>query len=256
MEDDLFTVSQLAELSGVTPRTIRYYDKIDLLKPILINDNGYRKYSVKELDRLQQILYFKQFGFDLAKIKQMLISSDYNIVDLLKSQQVLLEKEVEQKQQLLSNLKKTISYYKGEVKLSSEEKFSALKSDLISQNESKYGKEIDEKYGENEHQYAVNQFKGLTRKQYEMSKDLEKSLLQKLDLINQKGLSIDSDTAKKAFIQHQQWLKIFNDRYTTDYHLAMAELYTNDERFAKYYNSRSETNVIPTLNKIIKNYAQ
>ena len=47
MKKDLVTVSQLANLSGITPRTIRYYDKIDLLKPTLIDKNGYRKYNLK-----------------------------------------------------------------------------------------------------------------------------------------------------------------------------------------------------------------
>ncbi|NDR75866.1 MerR family transcriptional regulator [Lactobacillus sanfranciscensis] len=152
MKKDLVTVSQLANLSGITPRTIRYYDKIDLLKPTLIDKNGYRKYNLKQLNRLQQILYFKQFGFELARIKTMIDADDYNIVVSLEHQQALLAKEAKRKQILLDNLKQTVKYYKGEINMTNLEKFKVFKNELIMQNEEKYGKEVSEKYGEVKHQ--------------------------------------------------------------------------------------------------------
>ncbi|POH22200.1 MerR family transcriptional regulator [Fructilactobacillus sanfranciscensis] len=105
MKKDLVTVSQLANLS------------IDLLKPTLIDKNGYRKYNLKQLNRLQQILYFKQFGFELARIKTMIDADDYNIVVSLEHQQALIAKEAKRKQILLDNLKQTVKYYKGEINM-------------------------------------------------------------------------------------------------------------------------------------------
>lgn len=55
-----YTVSQLAKLSGVSGRTLRYYDQIGLLKPARINDSGYRIYGEREVDILQQILFFRE----------------------------------------------------------------------------------------------------------------------------------------------------------------------------------------------------
>lgn len=255
MKEDLFTVSQLATLSGSTPRTIRYYDKIDLLKPTFHDENGYRKYNLEQLDKLQQILYFKQFGFELTSIKAMLDADDYNIVASLEKQQSLLEREVKQKQILLNNLKQMVKYYKGEIKMANSEKFEAFKNELVMQNEEKYGEEISEKYGEVEHQQGINRVKNLSELDYHTGKELEKALIENLDQINEKNLSINSDLSKLVFEQHQQWLKIFNDKYTNDYHLAMADLYENDDRFAQHYNSQSKTDTAPTLIKIIRKYA-
>lgn len=256
MKKDLVTVSQLANLSGITPRTIRYYDKIDLLKPTLIDKNGYRKYNLKQLNRLQQILYFKQFGFELARIKTMIDADDYNIVVSLEHQQALLAKEVKRKQILLDNLKQTVKYYKGEINMTNLEKFKVFKNELIMQNEEKYGKEVSEKYGEVKHQQGIEKFKNLTESDYQISKDLEHDLIKNLDQINESNLPINSELGKLIFEQHQQWLKIFNDKYTKDYHLAMATLYETDKRFAKHYNSQSKTDVTATLTKIIRNYAK
>src|SRR5699024_3817205 len=57
-----YTVSELAKLSGVSGRTLRYYDEIGLLKPAQINDSGYRIYGEHEVDLLQQILFYRELG--------------------------------------------------------------------------------------------------------------------------------------------------------------------------------------------------
>lgn len=60
-----YTVSQLAELSSVSARTLRYYDEIDLLKPKRTKPNGYRIYGLEEMNLLQQILFYRELEFSL-----------------------------------------------------------------------------------------------------------------------------------------------------------------------------------------------
>ena len=67
-----YTVNELAQLSGVSGRTLRYYDSIDLLKPARIACNGYRIYGQEQVDRLQQILFYRALEVPLEEIKQML----------------------------------------------------------------------------------------------------------------------------------------------------------------------------------------
>ena len=69
----MYKISQVATMSGVTIRTLQYYDKIGLLKPKIINEVGYRFYSDEEIEILQQILFFKELDFSLEEIKRILI---------------------------------------------------------------------------------------------------------------------------------------------------------------------------------------
>ncbi len=65
-------IKELAELTGVSVRTLHHYDKIGLLVPQKDDWNGYRIYSEKDVDKLQQILFFKELDFPLKKIQQIL----------------------------------------------------------------------------------------------------------------------------------------------------------------------------------------
>ena len=64
-----YTVKQLSELAGVSGRTLRYYDQIDLLKPARVNESGYRIYGPQEVNRLQHILFYRELGVDLGTIR-------------------------------------------------------------------------------------------------------------------------------------------------------------------------------------------
>ena len=70
-----YTVQKLARLAGISPRTLRYYDEIGLLKPARINSSGYRIYGQEEVDRLQQILFYRELAVNLKDIRNILDSS-------------------------------------------------------------------------------------------------------------------------------------------------------------------------------------
>lgn len=91
-------VKDLSKLTKVSVQTLHHYDRIDLLKPSLRLDNGYRVYTEKDLLKLQQIIALKFFGFELAQIKELL-TADVNIMDHFKAQSKLLQ----QKANMLSN---------------------------------------------------------------------------------------------------------------------------------------------------------
>ena len=82
-----YGIKELAKLTGITTRTLRYYDEIDLLKPSRIGDNGYRFYDSKELEILQQIMFYRKRGFELKKIKAILSDPGYDIKKALKEAQ-------------------------------------------------------------------------------------------------------------------------------------------------------------------------
>ncbi len=65
-----YTIKKMSEISGVSPRTLRFYDEIGLLKPARINSSGYRIYGKKEVDRLQHILFYRTLAFKLEDIQE------------------------------------------------------------------------------------------------------------------------------------------------------------------------------------------
>lgn len=72
------TVHEVAELTGITNRTLHYYDEIGLLSPSIVTETKYRIYTEDDLGRLQEILFFKEIGFSLKEIKLLLTSLTYN----------------------------------------------------------------------------------------------------------------------------------------------------------------------------------
>ena len=84
------TISQVAELAGISTRTLQYYDEIGLLKPSEITPSGYRRYDDDALQELQQILFFKELGFQLKEIKEILHRPDFDRITAFKKQKELL----------------------------------------------------------------------------------------------------------------------------------------------------------------------
>src|SRR4051812_26740937 len=92
-----YTVQKLARLAGISTRTLRYYDEIGILKPARINSSGYRIYGQTEVDRLQQILFYRELGVSLEQIREIVTSSSFNGVTALKEHR---EKLLEKRKQL------------------------------------------------------------------------------------------------------------------------------------------------------------
>src|ERR1700691_2339019 len=103
-----YTVKEVAKLSNVSVRTLRFYDEIGLLKPAFYGDNGYRYYEEEQLLILQQILFFRELGFELKQIRRVLGRSDFDKMVALSSHRQVLKKNLEQTRKLIKTIDKTI----------------------------------------------------------------------------------------------------------------------------------------------------
>ncbi|MBC1442927.1 MerR family transcriptional regulator [Listeria seeligeri] len=117
---------ELAELTGISVRTLHHYDKIGLLTPQKDDENGYRHYSEQEVDKLQQILFFKELDFPLKKIKQILDDPSFDKSIALSLQYRLLTEKKKQIETMLKTLDQTIKNQKGEITMTNEEKFTGF----------------------------------------------------------------------------------------------------------------------------------
>jgi len=122
----IFTVKQLSDLAGVTPRTLHHYDQIGLLKPSRVGENGYRYYGEESLLRLQQILFYRELGLPLEDIRKIMGRRDFDALAALENHKLELEKRIERLQRLTETVDNTISYLKGQKEMSKKQLFAAF----------------------------------------------------------------------------------------------------------------------------------
>src|SRR5579862_5444635 len=118
-----YTVKQVAAMSGVSVRTLHFYDETGLLKPAYHGANSYRFYEQPQLLTLQQILFYRELGFELKRIKEILSQRKFERVAALKSHRQVLEKNATRTRTLIETIDKTIGHLKGTKKMKSEELF-------------------------------------------------------------------------------------------------------------------------------------
>lgn len=234
-----YTIQQLAKLSGVTTRTLRYYDEIDLLKPLRQTNSGYRMYEEREVQLLQQILFYRELGLKLEEIKLILDDPNFDIECALLEHWKQLLKERERIEKMLHNVKKTLQSMKGEYKMKDQERFEGFKDKMIEENEDKYGDEIREKYGDSIVDTSNTKFRGMSEEQFKENQVLEKRII---DLLKEAMVigDIHDKTAQHAVDCHKEWLKQYWPSYSKEAHKGLADMYVADERFTTYYDQHQK----------------
>lgn len=230
-----YTVQKLANLAGISTRTLRYYDEIGILKPARINSSGYRIYGQAEVDRLQQILFYRELGVGLDSIKNIVTLPSFDgAIALMEHREKLLEKR-RQLDLLIANVEKTIAFTEGGTKMSDKEKFEGFKQKMIDDNEKKYGQEIRSKYGKDTVDKSNAKLKNMTQEEYDQVTNLAKQVE---DTLSEAFATGDpaGELAQKAVDLHRQWLSFYWPQYTKEAHAGLAQMYVDDERFKAYYD--------------------
>ncbi|MBU7006016.1 MerR family transcriptional regulator [Phosphitispora fastidiosa] len=232
-----YTVQKLARMAGISSRTLRYYDEIGILRPSRINSSGYRIYGQREVDRLQQILFYRELGVSLEDIRDIITGPTFSAAGALREHREKLLAKREQLDLLIANVEKTISAEEGRMKMSDREKFEGFKQKMIDENERKYGKEIREKYGDEQVDRSNQKVKGMTQEQYAQVEKLGEDVITTLEKAFATG-DPAGELAQKAADLHRQWLTFFWDSYTKEAHAGVAQMYVDDERFTAYYDKK------------------
>ena len=248
-----YTVRQLARLAGISPRTIRYYDEIDLLKPARVSASGYRLYGQAEVDRLQQILFYRALGVELKKIKRLISAPSFDELAALKEHRTKLLAKRRQVDLLIANVEKTIALKEGKITMSDQEKFAAFKQNMIIENEEKYGAEIRAEYGDKTIDQANAALKNMTAEQYAQWQQLGKEVLETLKMAMATGEPA-SPLAQKTADLHRQWLNYAWGHYDKAAHAGLARMYVADPRFTAYYDDQVQPGAAEFLRDAILIY--
>lgn len=214
-------VKEVSQLVGISVRTLHYYHQIGLLIPEETTEAGYRVYSNENLERLQQILFFKELGFPLKKIKEILESPSFDRLEALEMQCKMLKAKRKRLDRMIETIEKTIQYVKGEIHMTNQEKFKGFDF-----SENPYEQEAREKWGDE----AVDRAKKKAKNMSDFDKEQFNEIFRKLAVI--RHLPPHSKEAQEGI---KQWYELLNKigDYSLEAFKGLGQMYVNDERFMK-----------------------
>lgn len=216
-------INEVAKLTGITVRTLHYYDEIGLLKPSQITEAGYRLYDGNTLAVLQQILFFKELDFPLNEIKDIMTSPIFDKTEALKNHKGLLIKKRERIDKLITLVDNTI---KGEDNMS----FKEFDMTEIESTKKKYAKEVKERWG-NSDAYTESEKKSnnYSKEQWQEINEDGKEILKAFAANMNK--SPDSNEVQALV---KEWQCFITERFyncTNEILQCLGLMYIGDERF-------------------------
>ncbi|MBM7661466.1 DNA-binding transcriptional MerR regulator [Bacillus mesophilus] len=214
-------VKEVADLVGISVRTLHHYDDIGLLIPEETTEAGYRLYSDKNLETLQQILFFKELGFPLKKIKEIIDNPTFDRQEALTIQLKMLLEKKSRLDKIIGTIEKTIKHSRGEIHMSNQEKFEGFD---FSKNP--YEQEARAKWGDQAVDEANEKVKNMTAFDQEKFNEIYRNLAAI------RNLSADSKEAQEGI---KEWYLFINKlgTYSLDAFKELGQMYVDDERFTK-----------------------
>ena len=214
-------VKEVADLVGISVRTLHHYDEIGLLIPEQTTSAGYRVYSDENLEKLQQILFFRELGFPLKKIKEIVDSPSFERQEALMLQHRMLLEKKKRLEKMIGTVEKTIQHSKGEIEMSNKDKFEGFDFSI-----NPYEQEARKKWGDKVVEEYNEKAKNITRS----DPDKFNVIFRKLASI--RHLSPDSKEAQEGI---NEWYQSINKlgNYSLDAFKGLGQMYVADERFTK-----------------------
>ena len=222
------TIKMLADLAGVTTRTLRYYDEIGLLAPNHIGDNGYRYYDYGNLLQLQQILLYRELDVPVKQIKNYILQPEFNVLESLEQHRRNLEKDMQRMVKIIDTVDQTIATLKGEWMMSTEDYFEGF-------DEKKYEQQAKKLWGDTaKYKQSHKRWASYTDNQKEAIKEEGRVLT--LRMVTRDALTLPDDpdvqTAVGEYFEYMN--KYF---YTCDLEFlrALADMWVQDPKFSENY---------------------
>lgn len=232
-----YTINKTAQLAGVTLRTLRYYDRIGLLVPSGRTEAGYRLYSDEDVEKLQQILFFRELDFPLAKIEQILGSPEYDRREALKMQVRYLEKRAERYWKLSELARETLRNLEGGIKMDRKEMFKAFDYDKIIDHQKHYEDEAKERWGHSDaYKISAQRAARYTREDWEkMNAESEEFLKEMIDCF-QEGVPYSDSRMMAVCEKARNQINTWFYPCSLEMYSNLGNMYIADERFSEYYD--------------------
>lgn len=234
-----YTVKAVADLAGISIRTLHHYDEIGLLTPANVTASGYRLYTEEDLEQLQQVLFFRELGFALHDIREFMGSPGFDRREALRSHKKLLLERQDRLERLIQSVDRTLESIERGIRMNEKELFDGFEP-------SKYEEEAKQRWGNTQaYKQSMERTKKYTKADWDEMKAEGAAINQGLAAL------MDRDPADPEV---QEWIRRhhmqINDKFytcSTEIYRGLADMYVADERFAANYEA-----VKPGLTKFMR----
>jgi DNA-binding transcriptional MerR regulator len=229
-----YTIGRVAEIAGVTVRTLHHYDEIGLLAPQARSGAGYRRYDDADLERLQQILLYRELGFTLEEIAAILDDPDTEARDHLRRQHGLLRDRIARLQEMVAAVELVLEAHKVGVNLTPEEKFEVF-GDF---DPDAYTEEAEQRWGSTDaYKQSARKTARYTKEDWQRIQQESADLMVRWIAALDAGVPAESQDAMDLAEEHRQQITKFYYDCTYEIHTGLAEMYLADERFTANYDN-------------------
>jgi DNA-binding transcriptional MerR regulator len=229
-------VGEVAALAGVTVRTLHHYDRIGLLSPSERTAAGYRRYTPSDLDRLHQVLVYRELGFPLEEIATLLDDPGADPAEHLRRQHRLLRDRLERTRAMVAAVEKEMEAQSMGMSLTPEEKFEIFGEGYSED----YEREAEERWGETE-AWAQSQRKtaAYAKEDWVRIKAEADDVLHRFAAAQSAGVPADAEQAMDVAEEHRQHISRWFYDCPPQMHAGLGRMYVEDERFTATYEQVS-----------------
>lgn len=243
-----YSIGKVADLSGVTIRTLHHYDEIGLLSPSGRSEAGYRIYEAQDLERLQRILFYRELGFTLQKIAAIVDDPQTDAAGHLERQRGLLTERIGRLQKMVAAIDYEMEARKMDINLTPEERFEVF-GDFDPE---EHAEEAERRWGDSEaYKQSQRRVSEYTKEDWLKIKAEAEEITARLAEIFKSGAVPDSEEAMDAVEAHRQHISRWYYDCTHEIHIGLGEMYVSDERFRANYDVHA-----PGLSEFIRDAAR
>jgi len=225
-------VSDVARLAGVSIRTLHHYDEIGLVRPSARSPAGYRLYAQGDLERLQQVLFFRELDFPLDEIKRIVADSDFDVGAALQMQRRLLTERAIRIKALIAGVDAAIDSNRKGTTMSNEERFEVF-GDF---DPSKYEHEVKERWGTSDaYRESARRTKRYSREDWAKIKGEASGIIEELSKLLERGHPAGSLEAMDLAERHRKHIETWFYPCPHSMHRALGEMYASDPRFSETF---------------------
>lgn len=235
--NDSLTVSQAAEVAHVTVRTLHHYDEIGLLVPSGRAPNGYRLYGDEDLARLQQILLFRQLGFGLEAIGQLVDATMYERRRALEAQRELLLEQRDRTSAIIRGVDAAIQALENGITMDKSKMFDGF-DDF---DPTKYEEEAEARWGQSDaYKESMKRTRSYSKDQWAEIKSEGDGIFERMAALMASGVEADSEGAMDLAEEHRGHIDRWFYPCSYAMHASLSTMYTADPRFAAFFEKRGE----------------
>ena len=229
-----YSVGQVAGFAGVTVRTLHHYDEIGLLVPSERSHAGHRRYGDEDLDRLQQILFYRELGFPLDEVAALLDDPETDPRAHLRRQHELLTARIEKLQKMAVAVEHAMEARTMGINLTPEEKFEVFGD----KDPEEHAEEAERRWGGTE-AYAESQRRAAryTKDDWKRMQAEVASWGERYDALMEAGEPATGERAMDMAEEHRQHISQWFYDCSYEIHRGLGEMYVSDERFKEFYDS-------------------